>query len=563
MKTILASKAQQLASSLLTVLVICSILSVSTMSYLSLTEQQNALSSRSQSWNVAIAVTEAGLEEGLQQLNNNTWNLTADGWTGNNGVYSFTRTLFDANSYTVTIDMSADPFHPTIISRAYVSLAAITVSPPLAAIGLPGPTPNTVARAVRVRCARGNLLIKGMVAKHTIDMNGNDILTDSFDSSDPNWSTAGQYDPNKTRANGDIATNDGLRNSLSTGNANIYGHAVTGPGGNVAVGSNGGVGEQSWVASHHGQVETGYFSDNANFTFPDQILPYGASGSQLLPNGPITVGVTNYISNTNATTSDTYPSSVPNGGVKTNTTWTTGGWKNVPGIVTNCSSALLSGKNYPAAGTYCVNPPPWQTGNGQNNNSSWSWYGIGNYTYPSYTYTYDLYSTNYTVTGETYDNVLTGGNYYAAAPLSGKTLVLGACNLVLPRGINMSGNDVLQISQSGSINIYVGANSSVGGNGVVNQNGYAINCQLFCTPNVTSFTLNGNGTFTGIIIAPEAAVQMNGGGKSYEDFIGCLMAASIKMNGHFKFHYDESLSRSGANSRYIATSWDEINPTGY
>jgi len=61
MKISLTRKAKQLASSLLTALVICSILSLFVMYYLSLIEQQNFLSARSQSWNIAIAVSEAGI----------------------------------------------------------------------------------------------------------------------------------------------------------------------------------------------------------------------------------------------------------------------------------------------------------------------------------------------------------------------------------------------------------------------------------------------------------------------------------------------------------------------
>jgi hypothetical protein len=30
------------------------------------------------------------------------------------------------------------------------------------------------------------------------------------------------------------------------------------------------------------------------------------------------------------------------------------------------------------------------------------------------------------------------------------------------------------------------------------------------------------------------------------------------MNGHFNFHYDENLGRSGPLRGFIATSWDEI-----
>src|SRR5438045_1197249 len=98
MKMKLLPKRKQWASTLLTTLFICSLLGLSTMGYLALVEYQNRLSSRSQSWNLAIALVEAGVEEGLQQLNSNYKNLNTDGWILNGGtifqpIVSQSRTL--------------------------------------------------------------------------------------------------------------------------------------------------------------------------------------------------------------------------------------------------------------------------------------------------------------------------------------------------------------------------------------------------------------------------------------------------------------------------------------
>ena len=68
-KTVRKLKAQ--GNALVISLVICSILSLVVSYYLSLVDQQNMLSFRSMAWNSAIAVTEAGIEEGMAQLNSN------------------------------------------------------------------------------------------------------------------------------------------------------------------------------------------------------------------------------------------------------------------------------------------------------------------------------------------------------------------------------------------------------------------------------------------------------------------------------------------------------------
>ena len=43
-----------------------------------------------------------------------------------------------------------------------------------------------------------------------------------------------------------------------------------------------------------------------------------------------------------------------------------------------------------------------------------------------------------------------------------------------------------------------------------------------------------------------------------QDFIGASVSSTVKMNGHFHFHYDESLGRSGWAQGYVVNSRNEI-----
>src|SRR5438874_7433927 len=106
MKLKLSSKARQLGAALITALVIGTILCISIMGYLCVTEQQTLLSARSQAWNMAISIVEAGIEEGLQQCQNNYWNLSMDGWARSGNLYSRTRTFPDGSTSTIIIDNS-------------------------------------------------------------------------------------------------------------------------------------------------------------------------------------------------------------------------------------------------------------------------------------------------------------------------------------------------------------------------------------------------------------------------------------------------------------------------
>src|SRR2546421_6207719 len=95
---------KQVASTLVTVLVVCALLSMGIAYYMSLVDQQNLLSARSQTWNMAMSVCEAGLEEGLQQINSNSSNLQSDGWYFDGSLYWRSNSMPDNSQYIVNID---------------------------------------------------------------------------------------------------------------------------------------------------------------------------------------------------------------------------------------------------------------------------------------------------------------------------------------------------------------------------------------------------------------------------------------------------------------------------
>jgi hypothetical protein len=391
-----------------------------------------------------------------------------------------------------------------------------------------------------------------MIVKGQIDLKGNNISTDSYDSSNPLESTNGQYDPAKAGNRGDVATNLGITDSLHVGNANIYGHTQTGAGGSVYIGPNGAIGDHTWQASNLG-VEPGWYSDTANFCFPDTTLPYT---SGLPANGGNVLTPTGTSVTTNTQTSATYPSPAPSvvttnsiasiaastypspvpSGLTTNTTWNSNNKYPSPDPG-NVTTIATTNKNGNISYTY-----------------SWPTY---TYNYTNFSYTYALVSTNTIYTTNTYDHILYSGDYYAT-DLSGSTIVLGQARLVLPNGLVMANKDAITVAPGGALTVWSdGTSCNILGNAIVNSPGIATDFTVYCTPTVTAVNLTGNGTFVGILVAPNAAVTMNGGGSSVVDFCGCLLASSVKMNGHFRFHYDEMLSKN-LNGRYLISSWNEI-----
>jgi hypothetical protein len=579
MKINVFKRMKQRASALLTALVICSIFSLFVVYYLSLIEQQNVLNTRSQTWNMAIAITEAGVEEGLENLNDNGNNLAQAPWSFLGGsTYYRSNTLPDGSSYTVFITNSTP--NPVVVARAYVqpnsflSVAQNFSAGFFAAAGV-STTPNTVTRAVRVNCARTSLFRAPLVAKRNINLNGNNIMTDSFNSCDPSKSVNGQYAPGIAGDHGDIASNLGVIDSISGGNANIYGVAHTGTNDfgqpTVSIGPNGAVGSHAWQANNKG-LEDGWVLEDANFTFPDTTFP--TTSGYMTATGGVLVVTSNAVTSS-ANSSTTYPVSAPTGSVTTNVTFSVSQTYPSPAVsgTTTNYTAYKDQPTAPLPGTYVVG-----TLNISGGGTKYSYTGIS-YNVPNTSFSWMTYTTNLVYLTNTYDNIFWGTsdigatNFYVANSVSGKTAVIGD-NVVLAvtSGLNMSGSDSIELMPcanvvggpgsappGANVVIYSGGTScAINGNGVINQPGYAADFILYCAPTVTSFSLGGNAGFNGVLVAPSVDLTLNGSGSTPIDFIGAAMVNSATLNGHFKFHYDECLSNYKNNPRYLITAWNEI-----
>ena len=293
-----------------------------------------------------------------------------------------------------------------------------------------------------------------MAAKKTINLSGNNVATDSFDSADPNYSTNGLYDKTKTKDHGDVVTDSTITNDFNVGNANIKGIIRTGPKGIPYFGPNASVGDAAWVNAGTPGIETGHFFDDMNVVWPDATLP--------------------------------------------NNTW------------------------------------------------------------------YVPVAVNTNINGKSYKYYLTDGNWQIS-DMTGSIYVDGmAVVYVPPTGrINLSGNDQIYIApnsvvQTKSLKIYAApATTSLGGNGVINATGNALNFFYYGLPSNTAFGFSANAAFVGCVYCPNAAFTLGGGGKDTYDFVGASVSNTIKMNGGFAFHYDENLRRAGPGRGFVPTSWAE------
>lgn len=394
-------------SVLMITLAVTLVLGIFLGSYLLMVSTQNAAIARSQAWNAALAVAEAGVEEALAQLNPSilaTNILAANGWSLSAGLYKPSpaqRTLL-GGSYAVGYTPTAPP---VIYATGYTTVPALSA---------------TLTRAVRVATTNAPLFGIGMVAKNNIDLKGNNIATDSYDSNLGGWNTQ----PPST--NGDVASALGF---VNIGNADINGAVLYSASGGYTI-----LPQGSYLSMR----------GDFNMDFPD-VLPPFAAGLPLSSTGVIV----------------------------------------------------------PVSGGYMVNGD----------------YSLGNKARL-------VLTNNATVT------------------------------LYVTGDFSMNQNASIEIAAGSTLRLYVGGASTSFGQ--VNNAGRPIGFQYYGLPGNTSVSLGGNASLVGTVYAPNANFTASGGGNNTFDFQGAATVKTITMNGHFNFHYDESLRGAGLVRGYVATSWREL-----
>ena len=255
-------------------LLLASILGVTLAGYLYWVRSQNLLVAESQAWNSALALAEAGIEEGLAQINVNVGSIENPTAVANYapsvqtnfgplgavspGVYGPRSNALPNGSYSVTITPPANPsltLGPTITAVGYTKVPLIS---------------KPIARTVQVTTTIKALLANTITALSNVTFKGTGLTVDSYDSSDPNHSTNGFYNAATRKAGGDVASLFGV---IGIQNANIFGHLETGPAASYTIG-NGQVGDlpQNWPAQSG--IEPGWWLTDFNMDIPDILPPY-------------------------------------------------------------------------------------------------------------------------------------------------------------------------------------------------------------------------------------------------------------------------------------------------
>jgi len=199
--------------------------------YLLLVQNSNQNVVRAQRWNAALPIAEAGIEEGMANLN-------LVGITTKSAGEKFDSFMRDFNGGNYSVSSSATGVVSTITSVGSVK-APVTGDP--------------ISRTVRVTAQRQGLFSKGMISMTFIDMNGNGVAVDSWNSHDNSQSYYGHYTNSYSGTNGDVAAVNGI---VNIGNHTISGDLFLGPNSSFKKGS-----------------VTGTVYTDWNIPFPDVSLP--------------------------------------------------------------------------------------------------------------------------------------------------------------------------------------------------------------------------------------------------------------------------------------------------
>jgi hypothetical protein len=130
--------------------------------------------------------------------------------------------------------------------------------------------------------------------------------------------------------------------------------------------------------------------------------------------------------------------------------------------------------------------------------------------------------------------------------------------------IGFTGSRTLTIRTGSSLTVYTNGDIKAMGNGMINGTTAGANaCSSLiiygttAAPSTQIIKVGGNGQLYGAIYAPNADVELRGGGSSGM-VLGSVVAKTINMNGGTDFHYDEALANLGGGNPFGIAKWREL-----
>lgn len=258
---------------LLVALLFSAAIAISLGSYLQVSRSTLELSHRSLYLNAAMNLAETGLEEAMWSINQTNWSdWKKEGTTARRSVTGFDLGGGASGKIDVVVRNFEGGGAPLIVARS-------TVRP---ARG------NAMEKWIAVTLDRRSLFANGLVARNKITFNGNTAYVDSYDSRlGPYGALIGVLKFNRSDKGsvGSVAVNV---DSVSVGNANIWGYASVGTSdlSGLDVGPNGRVGPYGTGSGviNAGHVSTDFAANFDDVAHPPSPIPrFETLGKERLP----------------------------------------------------------------------------------------------------------------------------------------------------------------------------------------------------------------------------------------------------------------------------------------
>jgi len=236
-------------------LIVCILLGLVLVSVISLGTNEGQLTARSQSWNGAIPIAEAGIEEAFTHLKYCPTNRASNGWTlAATGDYYTKSRIMGSTKYDVTISTNYDP-----VITAHGGVRAPN-------------TTNYIVRTVRVMATNEPMFSAAIEATDGIFFKGSGVTINSYDSGDPRFYLPdGRYDSSKFNANGRVICHYG---PFELENGKVYGRVETTEESSLTLGPNGVVGDLVWHLNNKG-IQQGWHTSTTSSEFSSVEDPGG------------------------------------------------------------------------------------------------------------------------------------------------------------------------------------------------------------------------------------------------------------------------------------------------
>jgi len=259
----LKPRSAQSGSALILVLMFAGILTLVLGVYLNMTSTETKQAARSLVWNSALPIAEAGIEEAMSHIANNTNDYAVDNWIqqGTNDLYFKERTL-GLDKYSVII--AGSPGSPTMIYSTGSVYSA--------------ESGKYITRTVEVSAFMMNFQTPGGMIAKSVNFGGA-LTVDSFDSSDitgtycnPANDTTGYYDPARAGDIGFIGNPVGPVNL--GGSSHIYGFAAAAAGYTVTANGAASIGSRTWASKGIQRTPLDHGTNGFAFNMVDVKIPY-------------------------------------------------------------------------------------------------------------------------------------------------------------------------------------------------------------------------------------------------------------------------------------------------